>query len=351
MDSAEKRPLRIAVIGVGLAGAAVGAFAKSLPDIDIRLYERSLVHRHVGALAVNDDSVTVHFHDGSHVEVDLVVVADGINSKIRQQLYPENVVKYMPQVEYMEVFEREHLSKTIPDLPQGTHCFFQEERMVFIGDIGRGRFGFIAVMPDDSEQVAQLGWADSINSTRLSKLRAQLERCNSLIHKILDQSKNMGIFPIARGGWLTSLIANDRICFVGDAAHPTGGAFGAGCSFAFEDAKTLILALNHTYGVNGCWSKETIRRALNLYNATRSPHILKVFQLLEASQEPESQTERGKLATAQQMKWLTTIDTEVEFRKALASEGNGPVTLTRPVPETLLPAQEVLKMVAPRGSL
>lgn len=73
--------------------------------------------------------------------------------------------------------------------------------------------------------------------------------------------------------------------------------------------------------------------------------------MLEASQEPESQTERGKLATAQQMKWLTTIDTEVEFRKALASEGNGPVTLTRPVPETLLPAHEVLKMVAPRGSL
>ncbi|CEJ58350.1 hypothetical protein PMG11_07009 [Penicillium brasilianum] len=444
MGSADKRPLRIAVIGVGLAGAAVGAFAKSLPDIDIRLYERSLVHRHVGAwigvtpagqllleeicgenvvdsicsrtysdptvrdwqsgrvllsggplpenaspeerrsrrgqagttrqdllqviinqlpkdcvflgkkgtsFAVNDDSATVHFHDGSHVEVDLVVVADGIKSKLRQQLYPENVVKYLPQVEYMEVFEREHLSRTIPDLPEGTHCFFQEEKMVFIGDIGRGRFGFIAVMPDDPEQVAQLGWADSMNSSRLSKLREQLEGCTPLINKILDQSRNMGIFPIARGGWLTSLIANDRICFVGDAAHPTGGAFGAGCSFAFEDAKTLTLALNHSYRVNGCWSNETIRRALELYNATRGPHILKVFQLLEASQEPGSQTERGKLATAQQMKWLTTIDTELEFQKALASEGKDPGALSRPVLETFLPAQEVLKMVAPRGSL
>lgn len=125
------------------------------------------------SLAVNDDSVTVHFHDGSHVEVDLVVVADGINSvsflqsplpsvntdisaedspatisRERSEIHVSRagihfehhtfhalILDPRPQVEYMEVFEREHLSKTIPDLPQGTHCFFQEERMVFIGDI------------------------------------------------------------------------------------------------------------------------------------------------------------------------------------------------------------------------
>ncbi|RDW63786.1 hypothetical protein BP6252_11331 [Coleophoma cylindrospora] len=442
----EPKKLKIAVVGVGLGGGAVGAFLKSVPNVDVQLYERSVVHRQVGAwigvtpagqllleeicgeeavdsistrmygapaikhwktgeikvpttplpdgitheekvrrrgqadtirqdlhriiidqipkgtihtgkrgvsFKVDEDKVTVDFQDGTSVEADLLIVSDGINSKLRQHVYPDNVPKYLPYLEHMEVFDKAELKKTIPDLPNGSTCYFKDDTMVFLGDVGCGRYSIIAVLPANPEDTKTLGWAHGAEPTRLEHLRDHLKEWDPLITNILKHSKNLGLFPPARGFWLKSLIYQDRVCFVGDAAHPTGGAFSAGCSFAFEDGKTLCLALNHVYNEAGSWSLPVLKRALHLYDETRTPHVIRIFKAL-AEDAPLDETENE---IKNEMTWLTNIDCDSEFKKTLArfdnlqiSNGNVPTQLNDASETNVLLGSMTDKMVAPRGA-
>ncbi|KAJ5758367.1 hypothetical protein N7520_005523 [Penicillium odoratum] len=221
----------------------------------------------------------------------------------------------------MEVFDRKELSAKVEDLPSGTTCFFHDETMVFMGDIGCGRFGLICVVPDDPTVTSKLGWADDTDPKRLKLLKEHFKEWNPMVRNVLDLSKDMGVFP-------------------------TGGAFGAGCSFAFEDAKTLTLALKHVHRETGRWSAGALKRALELYDNTRSPHIFKIFEVLESADGPEEQSAHVKMEGVKQMKWLTNIDTEEEFYRTLSRK-----ILPSYQREGLLPANEIISMFSPRGSV
>ncbi|KAM5445125.1 putative salicylate 1-monooxygenase [Microsporum audouinii] len=419
----QKKKLRVAVIGVGLAGAALASFLKSVPNIEVQLYERSRTHRKIGAwlgltptaqslleqicgeeslesicdrtygkpvkkhwktgevlfqpdpipanltkeekqklraaantirqdlhqilldevpdeqihmgmkavdFLVHDGQVTVLFEDKSSIEVDLLIVSDGINSKLRAKVYPHIKPQHLPTLQYIETFDRAELMKNIPSLPTGVTHFIKGDTLAFIGDVGRNRLGLILCLPADPKEAANWGWAEGAGTRRLEYLRSSYKDWDPLILHILEHSNNMGVFPITRGVWLDSLVTQGSVCFVGDSAHPTGAALGAGCSFAFEDSKTLSLALNHAHMKARNWSPEVVKYALDLYDAARGSHLRKIFKLLESEDmsfngiikdQPRLKEEKKAKGTA----WLTNFDPESEFRATCASK-----TITEP---------------------
>ncbi|KAJ8114207.1 hypothetical protein OPT61_g3862 [Boeremia exigua] len=417
----QKKTLRVAVIGVGLAGAALALFLKSVPNIEVKLYERSKVHRRIGAwlgltptaqdlleqvcgedavesicdrtygkpvkrhwktgevlfqpdqipddltreekkklratantvrqdlhrilldkipaeqihmgmkavdFVVHDGQVTVLFDGGQSIEADLLIVSDGINSKLRAKIYPQIEPRHLPLLQYIETFDRAELMQTIPDLPTGVTHFIKDGSIAFLGDVGQNRLGLILCLPADPKDAADWGWAAGTRTETLAFLRSFYEDWDPLILKVLNYSKNMGVFPISRGVWLDSLVTQRNVCFVGDSAHPTGAALGAGCSFAFEDSETLKLALNHAYERDGNWSIDTVETALNLYDSARGPHLRKIFKLLEREDmnlngtvKTEADLEEERREKAKGTAWLTNFDPVSEFAAVLASEG------------------------------
>ncbi|KFZ00763.1 hypothetical protein V500_00954 [Pseudogymnoascus sp. VKM F-4518 (FW-2643)] len=430
--SCQKKTLRVAVVGVGLAGAALASFLKSVPDIEVQLYERSKTHRKVGAwlgltptaqnlleqicgeetvesicdrtygkpvlrhwktgevrfqpeqipddltreekkrvratantvrqdlhqilldrvpdeqihmgmkavdFLVHDGQVTVLFEDNSLIEADLLIVSDGINSKLRAKVYPQIKPRHLPTLQYIETFDRAELIKTIPNLPTGVTHFINGDTLAFIGDVGRNRLGLILCLPADPKEAENWGWAKGAGTRRLEYLRSIYKDWNPLILQILEYSKDMGVFPISRGVWLDSLVIQGSVCFVGDSAHPTGAALGAGCSFAFEDSQTLSLALNHAHTKAGNWSPEAVKFALDLYDSARRSHLCKIFKLLEREDmkfngiiKDEAMLEEERKEKAKGTAWLTNFDPVSEFSAVLESG-----TVTEP---------EVLKTVS-----
>ncbi|WPG99927.1 FAD/NAD(P)-binding domain-containing protein [Acrodontium crateriforme] len=414
-----QKRLRIAIIGVGLAGAALASFLKSVPNADVQLYERSKAHRKVGAwlgltptaqslveeicgektvdsicdrtygkpvkrhwqtgeilfqpdpipdhltpderksmrntantvrqdlhqilldkipdeqihmgkkafdFSVCDGVVTVYFEDDSSIEVDLLIVSDGINSKLRTKIYPKIKPQHLPLLQHMEVFDRGELMKHIPDLPNGVTHFFNGDMIAFIGDVGCNRIGLILALPADPAEVENWGWAEGVGPKRLAYLRSAYKDWHPIIHQILDHSVDMGVFPISRGVWLDSLVTDGSVCFVGDSAHPTGAALGAGCSFAFEDSQTLSFALKHAHTQAGTWSPGAVKYALDLYDEARGAHLRKVFRMLEIQDmnlkgivKDEKVLEEERVAKEVGTAWITNCDPECQFAAVLKS--------------------------------
>ncbi|EFR00466.1 hypothetical protein MGYG_03468 [Nannizzia gypsea CBS 118893] len=424
-DFSRNHTLKIAIVGVGLAGAAAAFFLKSVPNIEVQLYERSKVHRKIGAwlgltptaqnlleqicgedsvesicartygkpvkrhwrtgeilfqpepvpdsltktekqrlratantvrqdvhrilldeipreqihmgmkavdFSVHDGKVTVLFEDNGPVEADLLIVSDGINSlriidhmkKLRAKIYPDIKPRHLPCLQYIETFDKADLIAAIPNLSDGVTHFINGDMLAFVGDM---------LMGSSRARIARvLSYAYQLTLTRLDAeaglkeqgLEGRLLGPSSYL-QVLDHSKNMGVFPISREIWLESLITQGSVCFVGDSAHPTGAALGAGCSFAFEDSKTLGLSLSYAHTVAKRWSPKTVRFALDLYDEARRSHLRKVFRLLEREDlsysgmmKDEATQEDERREKVKGTSWLTNFDPDVDFAAACA---------------------------------
>jgi salicylate hydroxylase len=334
------RPLRIAIIGGGLAGAAAAGALSRLPDVEIKVYERSDAIREVGALIAimvsavrtlsrmlspsgfkelqrilyrgentegihhrhwrtgeimasaisphtprhlqegrtgriplhkmlmgevpdgvfeygrqvvhverlprasgdDDQEMRLRFADGSTTITDLVVVADGLYSKIRKQYIPDSHIQYKGQVAYRHNFPVE-LIEHIPNLPNDTSVWKRNDEAVFLSRLEPGTYSFVAFLRESEEHANSLRWAKAVGQAGIDRLREELQDWDPLIDEVLKILPGIDAYPLQSASWMKSLIRDDAVAFVGDAAHPTAGAYGTGSSFAFSDVWALYRSL------------------------------------------------------------------------------------------------------------
>jgi salicylate hydroxylase len=68
-----------------------------------------------------------------------------------------------------------------------------------------------------------------------------------LVLQVLDVLPSIDAYPLEGAPWMEHLVRDDCIAFIGDAAHPTAGAYGTGCAFAFSDVWALYRSLHRTH--------------------------------------------------------------------------------------------------------
>ncbi|KAH8810762.1 salicylate hydroxylase [Xylogone sp. PMI_703] len=374
--SIESSQLRIAIVGGGLAGAASAIALSRLPEVQIKVYERSETPREVGALIgvmvsalkslsrvlsadafetlqgllykghnvdgiVNrfwrtgeimttqisphtprvlqegrtgrvalynlllneiaegvveygkkvvrvenldeknhgiDKGIRLHFADGGTEDADLVVAADGLYSKLRKQYNPSESIAYRGRVAYRYNFPVS-LVEHIEGLPNDTSAWRSNSEAVFLSRIDPGYYSFLAFIPETEEHAATLQWAKAIGKSGVERIGKRFIDWDPIITEVIKVLPDANAYPLQAAPWMDKLYYDDSIVFIGDAAHPTSGDYGGGCSFAFADVRALYLSLWRTYNTKP-YTKSNFKvrynvpYALHLYNETRI-HFLK----------------------------------------------------------------------------
>jgi 2-polyprenyl-6-methoxyphenol hydroxylase-like FAD-dependent oxidoreductase len=173
--------------------------------------------------------VRAHFSDGSEEAADLLVGADGIHSRVRDQLFHAIPLRYSGQTCFRGIAELAlpaHLASTCRE-----------------NWGGKNRFGFSAVDPNHvywfAPQSSPPGLKDPLD-LRMQQLRAAYSSFPNPIPAILEASKPEDTLrtdlydfpPIAR--W-----SRQNVVLIGDAAHAMTPNLGQGGGQAIEDAFVL----------------------------------------------------------------------------------------------------------------
>jgi 2-polyprenyl-6-methoxyphenol hydroxylase-like FAD-dependent oxidoreductase len=197
--------------------------------------------------------VRVHFKDGSEETADLLAGADGIHSRVREQLFPGVKLRYSGQTCFRGVSEFA--------LPEDIASICRE----IWG--GRNRFGFSAVGPRQvywfAPQISPPGVVDSqfsgtglVNSYRefpspVPEILAAANAGDTIRTDLFD-------FPPI-SSW-----SRNNVVLLGDAAHAMTPNLGQGGAQAIEDAFVLAEQFEKA---------ESITQAIDSYERTRMPRV------------------------------------------------------------------------------
>jgi FAD-dependent urate hydroxylase len=191
------------------------------------------------AVAEHDDAVHVTLHNGTTLEAERVIGADGIWSRVRRSIWPS-----APVPSYSGIVDCGGWARVdLPDTPRQQMTFGAR---AFFGYTVHDSVAYWFTNVPVAAQPAR-GEFDRIDPHRwMSRVRELHSDAADPIRHILEAT------TAAVGAWplydLRSLPAwaTDRVCLVGDAAHATNPSTGQGASLAIEDAAVLSRCITET---------------------------------------------------------------------------------------------------------
>ncbi len=192
---------------------------QSLPSGWVHLGQQYQKH------SIENDKLRVHF-PGKTIEADLLLGADGIHSKVRQQLFPNTTTRYSGQTCWRGIADLR-----LPDKYKtfGIEAWGKQLRFGFI-NIGGDKVYWFAVT------LAEKGRKDD-----RSNLKAQLlDTFSAFENPVAGIIENTAVEKIIRND-IIDLRRIDHwskgcVCLLGDAAHATTPNMGQGACQGVEDA-------------------------------------------------------------------------------------------------------------------
>jgi 2-polyprenyl-6-methoxyphenol hydroxylase-like FAD-dependent oxidoreductase len=221
------------------------------------------------------DGVHVVFSDGTTGDYDLLVGADGINSRTREMVFdPELVPEFTGQVCWRY---------NVPRPPEVT------ELWMFLGSNGKAGF---CPLSDELMYVLYIEepppgdiWVKPAGSAAL--LRERIAEFGGLMGQMRDRyilDDDAVVYrPVERvfleGDWYRG-----RVVLLGDAAHATSPHVGQGAAMAIEDAVVLAEELA---------TDDPVDQALARWNARRQPRARSIYDISRQIQELELAHDMG----------------------------------------------------------
>jgi salicylate hydroxylase len=273
----------------------------------------------------------LRFDDGERLGgFDLVVAADGLYSRLRRKFWPEHRVAFKGAVAYRNVFPKS-LVEGIEGLHDDSSAWRKDGEVVFLSDLGRDKYGVVIIRGESTEYAAGLKWEHSVGPEHLQRLREIYKDWDPVIGRVLDAVENIQAYPLDSGPWLSELTRDDRVAFIGDAAHPTAGAYGAGAAMGFCDGWALYRALQATRTRDGpARGPYDVAAALRIFQEARAPFLLRVerqmaldvedSKFVAAAGEDEAEWIRRFKERNPENQWLTEHDVELEVQKAIMGQ-------------------------------
>jgi salicylate hydroxylase len=232
-------------------------FRPDLIDLLAGALDRTEVRLGCGVVRAHTDGdrARVETADGTVLDVDLVVAADGIHSAVRTSVFGSRPSRFSGSVAYRALLPR----SAVKDFPVEVTNRQGPGRHVVSYFVGRDRahFNLVCVVPDHTWDVESWTEPGSVDD-----LRAQFAGWSSPLQELLGLVRG----PVFRwalhdreplASWTSG-----RVTLLGDACHPMLPFMAQGACQAIEDAAVLTRCLHE--GVD-------IEMALRRYEATRIP--------------------------------------------------------------------------------
>jgi 6-hydroxynicotinate 3-monooxygenase len=179
--------------------------------------------------------VALSFQDGTRVEADAVIGADGVHSTVLDILFGSGDPRFTGQVAYRAIYRSELLGTEIDDRVKwwgpGRHI------VSYKVDPRRDELYFIASTPERDFKIES--WSARGN---LEQLRAAFAGFHPNARVILDSCPEVRKWALVERDPLTQWSA-ERIVLIGDACHPMLPYMAQGAGSSMEDAVVLARCL------------------------------------------------------------------------------------------------------------
>lgn len=241
-------------------------------------------YRHGSALVSfeqNDSVVTARFADGAHENADLLVAADGIQSTVRKQLFPDAQPRYVGYAAWRGLVEETELSPAARDRLFDCFGFCLPPREQMLGYPVDGppiaskptrRYNYVWYRPADPDrelprllkgadghQYVGAIPPDKLHPDIVAEMRDAAARLLAPVFaEAVSKTRKPLLQPIV--DLETPAMASGRVAIMGDAAFVARPHVGAGVTKAAGDARALAEILS---------AHSSIDDALAAYNAQR----------------------------------------------------------------------------------
>jgi salicylate hydroxylase/6-hydroxynicotinate 3-monooxygenase len=216
--------------------------------------------------------VALAFADGTRVNVDAVIAADGVHSLVREMIIGPDRPIHRGRIAYRAVFPARLMQGR--DIGSSRTKWWGIDRHIVIYYTTRTRSEvyFVTSVPEPAEWLTAESWSAKGDVAELRRayegfhadVRAVLAACPDC-HKwaILERE------PLAR--W-----SQGRVVLLGDACHPMTPYMAQGAGTALEDAAVLARALAEVEG-------EDVAGAFRRYEAHRKPRTSRIQAIASAN--------------------------------------------------------------------
>lgn len=228
-----------------------------------------------------DEFAYVVLDDGTRIEGDALVGADGVHSITRETLIQKDSPKFSGCIAWRGVIPFENLPKSMQTYA-GINWVGPGAHIVHY-PINAGRLvSFTGI-------VEKQGWYKEswTEQGSVEECHADFKGWHEDVHSLIDQLETPLRWAMMLRDPLTNW-TNHRVTLLGDAAHPTLPFLAQGAAMAIEDGCVLARAIEA--------SPDDIPKALLIYQATR---IERTTKIVNGSAENTKRFHNPELATAE----------------------------------------------------
>lgn len=259
------------------------------------------------------DRATVHFDDGTSVEADVVVGADGVHSVIRGAVTTPAPATYSGMCAYRALVPAD----SAPDFsrrPVQTLWIGPDHHLVHYPVSAGKKINIVAFAP--AGDFTDESWS---SQGTVEELLAEFAGWDPRLRELIEHAGTPGRWALLDRAPLPRW-SSGRITLLGDAAHPMFPFFAQGAVQAIEDAAALAQCLAAESG--------DPEQALAVYEQIRIPRAGRLQQLSHERKDinhlpdgPEQRRrdmELGEGDALVRSGWIYEYDAEAEAREVLA---------------------------------
>jgi 2-polyprenyl-6-methoxyphenol hydroxylase-like FAD-dependent oxidoreductase len=208
------------------------------------------------------DRVTIRFADGSSHDCDLLVGAEGLRSRVRQQLHPdEGPLRYEGTMMFRGAVETDQIGDGRTMVIAGNHDvkFVTYPISEKLRKKGRALTNWVAeVRHDTPRHIQDADWSRGATIDFIKEFE-DFQMADMNVAEILKATRNVTEFPMVDRDPLP-FWSKGRVSLLGDAAHPMYPMGANGATQAILDSEVLADELAKTPGPDGLKAYEEIRR-------------------------------------------------------------------------------------------
>lgn len=261
--------------------------------------ESGSVHFNKCLSSVEDSGsdVVLRFQDGSEERADIVIGADGINSKLREHLLGVEAPTYSGWVAHRALIRGEQLRKYNLDFEDCVKWWSEDRHlMVYYTTKARDEYYYVSGVPHPAWD-----FKGSYVESSQQEMLDTFGHYHPVVKALIECSESVTKWPLLNRQPLP-VWSEGRIVLLGDACHPMKPHMAQGAAMAIEDAAMLSRCLTET-------GLDDYSTAFRLYEVNRKERASRVQSVSNAN---------TFLRTQEDPAWVYGYDV---FAAPLKSEG------------------------------